>query len=224
MNLIIYTEPIDSHCVLSPDSAQPIQAIPGYDSNARPCQIFDLPEDLNDGWGAWLEISSPGKITLKLKGILFTDSSPTYPNTASLAVDDFPLSDIPTPEPIPDPLDPFQIIQNIFDSGEFDLSTKHGCGQFTEECCEQLHILNSRTWGHIKKEPAQNQFNSHAVDAVQCLVDVEGAMAGIYDIIQDSESLDAKPAFNYKEPPNPSLWMYPAPPIQFADIRQVKSK
>lgn len=84
--------------------------------------------------------------------------------------------------------------------------TEEGCGRFTEACCAALHEINPQ-WGHIKKVGAQNQFNGHAVDAIQLLA---GEQKGIYDIIVDSESPNAKPSFNRKGDPEPALFFFPA--------------
>jgi hypothetical protein len=86
-----------------------------------------------------------------------------------------------------------------------DLTTKEGCGRFTEACCAALHAVNP-LWGHIKKSGAQNQFNGHAVDAIQLLA---GEGNGIFDIIFDSESPSAKAQFIRKGDPEPALFLRP---------------
>jgi hypothetical protein len=65
-------------------------------------------------------------------------------------------------------------------------------------------------WGHVAKNPGQNQYHQHAVDAVMLLANAGNTGAGIYDIIYSSASPEAKPAFNYAGPPDYNLWLYPA--------------
>jgi hypothetical protein len=62
----------------------------------------------------------------------------------------------------------------------------------------------------VKKVGAQNNYNGHAVDALQLLKDTKDTKAGIYDIIFSSESPEAKIVFNRADDPAPNLWYYPA--------------
>ena len=101
---------------------------------------------------------------------------------------------------------PQDIINAVYQQGDFDLNTKDGCGKFTEACCDALHA-SDQMWGHIGKNPGQNQYNQHAVDALMLLA---GDGCGIWDIILDSESPNAQPSYSYKGEPVSELWHYPA--------------
>jgi hypothetical protein len=59
----------------------------------------------------------------------------------------------------------FEVVRRVFEDGRFDLSTKEGCGRFTEACAVALHRIDGE-FGHLRKRPAQNQYNGHAVDAL----------------------------------------------------------
>jgi hypothetical protein len=139
--------------------------------------------------------------------------------TAAFSADDFILADekeCPPPQP-PNPPQPsgspLDMINQMYATGKFNLATKSGCGLFTEACCKVLHENHSPSWGHLRKTGAQNQFNGHAVDAIQLLVPELNCEAFIYDIITDSESPNAHPALNVAGAPEPSLFLYPPKPI-----------
>jgi hypothetical protein len=117
----------------------------------------------------------------------------------------------PVPVPIPpqpDPTTPLGIIKQVYATGLYDLRTKEGCGKFTEACCTALHEKLSASYGHLRKSGAQNQYNGHAVDALQRLVPM--LESGVFDIIQSSESPEAKPAYNKAGDSEPDKWYYPA--------------
>jgi hypothetical protein len=161
----------------------------------------------------------------QVRGILILDGDDSF-----LRVDDVHFTEdkvCPDPAPVPPippqpplPKDPLDIIKAVYAAGHYDLSSKAGCGQFNEACVTALHNNHSDQWGHIQKFPPQNHWPEqpytpggkvHAVDANMLLEDApDGTKAGIYDIITDSESANAKPAFNFSGPPNPALWYYPA--------------
>lgn len=219
MKLIIFPTPLDAQCVLTHDSGWAIAGVPDTHPTGRPGQSFTIPPNTPNGWGARLTMGAAGKVGLNQKGILWLNDGMIYPWTpgqeAAFAADDFTLADLPAPIviPCPDPepnADPFTLIRGVYATGKHELLTKAGCGKFTEACCVELHNRHSLKWGHLRKSGAQNQYNGHAVDAVQLLVDVGDFKAGIYDIIISSESPDAKPACNWADPPNPSQWYYPA--------------
>jgi hypothetical protein len=67
----------------------------------------------------------------------------------------------------------------IFDQGdEFDRTNPMGRGAFTEECVRVLHGKDPN-WGHIRKNPGQNQYNGHAVDFIQYKRDDLAAAVGV---------------------------------------------
>ncbi len=212
--LIIFTTPLDAHCELRLDNGTALQGHPATHSTGRPGQGFTIPDGSPDGNGCQLTITAPKKVSLLQRGILMLDEVDSF-----ILMDDFHLADekvcpeIPPPQPPNPPVPgqtPLQIVLATYATGGFDLSTKTGCGKFTEACCTNLHVQNSQQWGHIKKSGAQNQFNGHAVDAIMLLLDSGPQAAGIYDLIVDSESPNARPALNYSGPPIQSLWYYPA--------------
>ena len=214
--MIIYPDPINSQCQLTSDSGWSIFGTVSTDGNNRPCQVFDIPDTTPNRWGCSLSITFDNKLPFSARGLLAHESL-----VWNFYLDDVKLLDVPppviiyVPEPTPpkppvNSSDPWSIIKSVYATGKFDLLTKESCGKFTEACCTSLHELNSPEWGHLKKHGAQNNYNGHAVDAVQLLTDVGSTTAGIYDIIQSSESPDAKPAFNWVGSPSPSDWYYPA--------------
>lgn len=223
--LYIFPKPIETVCSLSHDIAgwNVMSHAGAHPSNGAACQVFDLPDGTPDGNGATLTI--PGKKTPQVyHGVLYLH----MPTGAALLIDIFPPETIcPEPAPIPPippqpplPKDPFGIIKAVYATGHYDLSTKDGCGRFNEDCVTALHETHSAEWGHIQKFPPQNHYPEqpyvpggkvHAVDANMLLTDApDGTKAGIYDIVFDSESPNAKPAFNFKGTPESALWYYPA--------------
>lgn len=223
MKLFIFPDPNNATCILTTDDGKSYTGVADTHPTGRPGQSFNISESTPDGNGCLLEVMYGKKVTLRQRAILFLESSLIKP-LAMFAADDFKLVDEkvcpeipPTPVPIPpnpipppSDLSPEEIIHRRYATGKYNLKTKEGCGQFTEDCCEDLHIVDSDEWGHIKKSGAQNQYNGHAVDAIQLLHDTKETKAGIYDIIFSSESEDAKPVFNRAGDPNKSLWYYPA--------------
>jgi len=219
--LLIFPDPLNARCELRHDDGG-IVVIGVLDthSQGRKGQSFPIPIGLPQGHGARVFISSPGKVPLEQRGTLWYDDDtveiPFPEGGACLFTDDFKLQNIPTPtpNPIPVPEDPnrlpFDIIMGVYHSAVYDLTTKEGCGIFTQDCCTKLHQLHSPTWGHIRKTGAQNQYNGHAVDAIQILMSLSNCAAGIYDIIVDSEASGARPGFNRTDNANQSLWFYPA--------------
>jgi hypothetical protein len=208
--LIVFTDPPNALVQLIHDSGYSAVAIPVTHASGRPGQGISIPDTVPNNNGCELRISADGKVTLKQRAILIYNQSYAY-----LMTDDFYLSDTPSEVTPPNPpaegppnaQDPAGIINWVYASGSYDLSTHDGCGLFTEACTTALHDWNNQMWGHIKKTGAQNQYNGHAVDALQCLA---GPFAGIWDIVHDSVSPNATPAFNYKGIPDPALWYYPA--------------
>jgi hypothetical protein len=217
-NLTVYTTPLEARVQLQHDSQFAVDGVDGADSNNRPCKNISIPDGTPSGWGCRIVVTADKKISIIQRGILYEEEHAWY-----FLADDFILQDVPPPviiqppNPIPTPplfpSDPKGIIDLVYKIGKHDLSTKEGCGKFTEDCCKSLHDHHSKYWGHIRKSGAQNQFNGHAVDAVMLLSDsniTDNTEAGVYDLIIDSESPNAKPSFNFKHEPQPSLWYYPA--------------
>lgn len=215
-NLIIYPTPLESRCQLQHDAGWSVDAVTGYDTNGRPCQVFTIPSETHNRWGARLVITADKKISFMNRGLLVKDL-----DNWVFYLDDVTLADVPPPVivevPIPPPVipppaanDPLSIIKSVYATGLYNLTTMEGCGKFTEACCVELHNRNSLWWGHIKKVPPQTMYNGHAVDALQVLYDVGETQQGIYDIIISKASPNARPAFNRQGDAVPSLWYYPA--------------
>lgn len=206
----VFTTPSNALCQLSVDEGWSSMAIPATHPTGRLGQVFVIPDNIHDNQGASLTISSEGYTNLAFRGILtYADSQYAY-----MQCDDFVLvqnSVVPPPQPPltdgPASNSPEDIISWVFNKHTHDLATHEGCGEFTEECCDELHVRNNSTWGHIKKNPGQNQYNTHAVDALQCL---GGTYTGIWDIIHDSVSPNATWQFINKGPADPNLYCYPA--------------
>lgn len=224
---IFYPDPLDSTCKGIHDDFPTLtfQASPAVEPGGRVGQMFIFPENTPSGHGFRVIISNPTTIVVDdMKGVLYVDNGQvpmTYRSgsTAELILDDFKLPIITTPVPNPpNPtppgptpgMSPLEIVNATYAAGHYDLNTKDGCGKFTEDCCNNLHNLNDKDWGNIKKFPPQNNYNGHAVDAVMLLIDSGPTKAGVYDLIFSSESPQAHPVFNLAGPPNQSLWYYPA--------------
>ena len=226
--LIIFTSPESTIGILNLDNGTQSVSHPAVHSSGRKGIGFTIPTNSPQVNGCSLVLAADKKVPLTQRARLIIRDGGELSNgfpwdsssqTAALLTDDFILEDekicppCPEPTPIPPPEPdntPLELINDVYLNNNFDLSTKAGCGEFTEECCIELHEVHSIKWGHIKKFPPQNMYNGHAVDALMLLSDVGDIKAGIYDIIKSSESVDAEPAFNFKGPPEPSLWYYPA--------------
>lgn len=216
MRLVIYPNPIDAHCEFHHDSGITVIGTPVVDSNGRPGQTFELPDNTPSGWGARITISKPAYFDYSIRGIAYT-----FDDHWIFLADDFSLTKVPDPviveKPVPVevpppsyPKDAKGIIDLVYKVGHFDFLTKEGCGKFTEAVCEELHKNHSVNWGHIRKFGSQNNYNGHAVDAIQLLENTADVRPGVYDLIYDSESPNAKLQFIYKGEPDRTLWYYPA--------------
>jgi hypothetical protein len=209
-NFAFYPRPENSTTKLVSDDGFTGSSVPYTDpASGRKGQVVVVPDSVVSEHGATVTTEAAGFFPQRLRGflILRTDGQ------ARLQVDDWELTAVPVPvEPPPtDPnMNPLQVINYVYESTKPDLKTKEGCGQFTEDCCKELHDKMHNGWGHIRKEPAQNQWNGHAVDAIMLLVQSGGTAPGIYDIIYSTESPEAKPVFNLAGPSEPEKWYYPA--------------
>jgi hypothetical protein len=215
-DLFVFSTPAEAAVTLTLDSGPVINGAAAT-KNGRAAHLLSIPSG-TPGQGSTLRVSRDGFSPFEARGILVSPDA----GDAQFILDDIRLQPTPQPVvipgPIPDPIpdqfpttskDPETIINAIFASRAHNLATKEGCGRFTEACCAALHAVNPK-WGHIKKTGAQNQFNGHAVDAIQLL---EGEGNGIFDIIFDSESPNAKAQFIRKGNPDLTLFFFPAKPI-----------
>jgi hypothetical protein len=180
---------------------------PDTSPDDRFCYYFLVPQDVPNSQGAQLDVTAPNKVTVSVRGLLTFNGERAY-----LQGDDFTRVDVPAapptpepepPQPDPGPTDPLERINAIYATGQYDLATKSGCGMFTEAVAQDFHAFyfdRGQMWGHIKKTGAQNQYNGHAVDAVQNLY---GEDNGKWDIIVASVSSSAHPAFNEAGDANP---------------------
>jgi hypothetical protein len=212
-DLFIYSTPANARVTLSLDGGQVIVGAPGPANGRSDAHRLTIPAG-TPSQGAVLKVTLEGHESFQGRGVLVASSS----GDAQFMLDDVQLVPLPPAQPAkppitttvvppkPDPKNPQAIISAIFATGAHSLATKEGCGKFTEACCTALHEIDAG-WGHIRKNPGQNQFNGHAVDAIQLKA---GDGSGIYDIIENSESLGAKPAFMRKEDANQGLWFFPA--------------
>lgn len=210
MELYLYTTPLEADVELALDDGRVIPGVPCVANGRDDAHKLTLPADVTSQ-GAVLRVTCSGYGPFENRGIL-------NPSRPCFELDDVRLTPVdtstPEPEPGPDPnADPAAIIQAVYDLGDFNLATKAGCGLFTEACCTALHDQHSAMWGHIKKVEGQNQFNAHAVDAVMLMTQAGSTPPGGYDIIHNSVSVDASPAFNYAGVADGTLWYYPAAPL-----------
>ena len=217
--LIIFTDPSSAKGTLRLDNGIFLQSHDAVHSSGRKGIGFSIPEGAPNQNGCTLELTAIDKVGIKQRAILYLEPF------IGLLVDDYYMTDIIKPFPVPVPPNPnpepvlktpFQVIQAVYATGKYNLISKESCGLFTEACVTALHIGLSDNYGHLKKFGAQNQFNGHAVDAINLrtdYTDVNGAVskAGIYDIIIESESISAKPAYNHAEGEStPDNWYPPS--------------
>jgi hypothetical protein len=206
---VIYPTPVDATVTLTPDSGGSYTGVPYTHTSGRQGQVCYVSDGTPDEQGTTLNVSAPNYLPERLRGFLVLDAADEL---ARLEVDDvvLELAGAPAPTPPPAGSSPLDIINHVYATTQPQLWTLEGCGKFTEDCCDALHAQHSAYWGHVKKNPGQNQYQGHAVDAVMLALNVPGTAAGIYDIIYSSVSPEAKPAFNFAGPPEYDLWMYPA--------------
>jgi len=219
----IFPDPLEAYCLLKHDGGFVGSGVRNVDPSGRQGQVITIPDGVPDENGAELTVEMAGYVGMNVRGFLILRSD----GVARLQVDDYNLvpsgAVVDPPDPTgPDPYaNPLDILNQVFNSGSFNLSTASGCGLFMEAGCEELHKKMHPAWGHIKKNPGQNQFNGHAVDAIMLLVPSGGTAPGIYDCIQDSASPNAKLVFNYAGPVDNALWYYPAAPLGTKSLESV---
>jgi hypothetical protein len=211
-DLYIFVRNADHPTVrLAHDVGWSATAVPGTAPDDRPGFYISVPASVPANQGAQLDISAPNKITQSVRGLLTFIGDRAY-----LQCDDFTLADVPVAPPTPEPPEPQpppgpgpEVVNHLdritawYATGAYDLSTKSGCGTFTEKVADDFHAFyfdRGQMWGHIKKEGGQNQYNEHAVDAIQNLY---GEQNGKWDIIVSSVSASAHPAFNDAGEANP---------------------
>jgi len=202
--LYVYSTPAEADVSLTLDDGRTIPGDPCVANGREDAHRLTLPANTSIQ-GAVLRVWCDGYQAFENRGIL-------EPSEPCFKLDDIRLAPDPVPPtpPVRNPsLDPAALCQAIYEQGEYDLATKEGCGVYTEDCCTALFQQHWYGWGHIRKEPPQNMWNGHAVDALQLLTPAGGTDAGIYDIIWSTESPDAKPAWSHKGPPDLNLWYPP---------------
>lgn len=209
---VVFPDPLTAGVTLTPDaSGVPIAGAMYTDHDGRQGQVCQVPDGTPTGQGAALDIVAPGYVPAHVRGFLQLVDVPE--RIARLQVDDVNLTPAavdPEVPPVNPDASPFEIINHVYETTRPNLATVEGCGKFTEDCCTALHTDHSNAWGHVKKNPGQNQYNGHAVDALMLLGAAPDTSPGIYDIVFSSASPEAKPAFNYAGPPDYALWYYPA--------------
>jgi len=213
MELILYSQPVDNAIpTLRHDNGVIAVGEEGYDQAGNKCLVVHLPPDFTIGHGVTVEWAHPEYVIEPQHCKIIQETG----GKCWLLHDIWRLSQMvvvpPTePEPIPVPGEtPEEIIQYVYESTLPNLGTHEGCGEFTENVQTALSNSLSPLYGHISKTPGQNQYNGHAVDAIMLLMDFDGVVAGVYDIISNSVSDEARPAFNHVGPPDSNLWYNPA--------------
>jgi hypothetical protein len=221
----IYCSPLEARVTLRHDGGFVGVGVPNVDAGGRAGQFITIPDGVVDENGAEVTVECDGYTKMTVRGFLILRSD----GVARHQVDDYYLvpSDVVVDPPDPGTeqpnpnANPLDILNHVLNSGSFNLATASGCGLFMEAGCEELHKKMHPAWGHIKKNPGQNQFNGHAVDAIMLLVPSGGTAPGVYDCIQDSASPNAKLVFNYAGPVDNSLWYYPAAPLGTKSLESV---
>lgn len=217
---VVFPTPLDAVVTLSSDDGWTGTGIPYVDENGRQGQLITVASGVTNEHGATLSAMAQDRMDFRLRGFLLVGVGENK-DMARLQVDDFTMNEVPPPVVQPGPPvqpppiiagggSPEEICQQVYNTTHPNLMTKEGCGKYTEDCCDALHSQHSPSWGHIRKNAGQNQYNGHAVDALMLIVDVPGTASGIYDLIYSTESPDAKPTFNYVGQAVSSLWYYPA--------------
>lgn len=216
--LIIFPDPLTAQGILELGSGLKLNSHSViHQPSGRPAIGFAIPTGSANGHGARLTLFAAGRVTITQKAILWLRTNDDYypwvgPQTAAFAIDDFTLPLVPS-TPVDPPIgdkSPEEIIQAVYNTGLYNITTHDGCGQFTEACCTALHEQHSSSWGHIRKNPGQEQYNRHAIDAIMLLNAMPDCDRGIYDIIIQSQAPDAHPGFFFVSGPNATLWYYPA--------------
>jgi hypothetical protein len=211
MKCILYSQPVDNAIpTVTHDNGVVTRGGEGYDGAGNPCLIIDFPSNIPLNNGCAITWEHPDYVIEPQHCLLIQHTD----GKLWLLHDVWKLTPrVTEPEPGPSPVpgeSPEEIIQYVYESTHPNLSTHDGCGRFTEDVQTQLSNSLSPLYGHITKTPGQNQYNGHAVDAVMLLMDFGGVTAGVYDIIKDSVSPNAQPAFNWVGPPDSNLWFNPA--------------
>lgn len=107
----------------------------------------------------------------------------------------------------------FYILQRVYgDGSQWNLAegfqtAPNGRGAFTEAAVTAMHDVDAR-WGHIKKNPGQNQYNGHAVDAV-VYKNPDGVTGEIFDIVSGGAG-KIQWVFDSRDAAGLSKWYYPA--------------
>jgi len=101
-------------------------------------------------------------------------------------------------------------IKSVYDGGTWNLEEENeqasdGRGAFTGAVVNALNAQDP-AWGHIKKFGGQNQYNGHAVDAINWK-NPDGVTAEIYDIVSGSGGLIF--LFRGRDTNSLSLWRFP---------------
>ena len=214
----IYTTPPEATVTLSPDNLGMLTAVRQTAPNGRTdAHLIQLPSTYTQGAGGEMNVTCDGYVGVKHRG--FVIPNPT--GEARFQLDDIHLSPTPVAPPTPQPpdpgptpqppSDPLDVINAVHATGAYNLATKSGCGEFTEACAWELARTFGASWGHIMKDPGQNQYAGHAVDAIQSIY---GEYTGKWDIIVSSVSSSAHPAFNDAGEADPEKFQPAYPPDQ----------
>lgn len=131
----------------------------------------------------------------------------TVPDTSGGTSDDAQTPSLPPQAP-----NRMDILQQVLASKTWHLSNgdaydqtqPDGRGAFTEAAVAALHAADDR-FGHVKKNPGQNQYNGHAVDAIDWK-NPDGVTAEVYDILDGSGNLQW--GFQGRDANALSLWYF----------------
>jgi hypothetical protein len=103
----------------------------------------------------------------------------------------------------------FPIVQAVYATGLYDLTTHEGQAAFVDQVVIELHAKDAR-WGHLKKNPGQTQIHGHAEDAALYLSPNEGQSTAV-DFVAGAGGSNPTPAWQPDIPRySASDWMDPA--------------
>ena len=91
----------------------------------------------------------------------------------------------------------FPVVQQVYATGAFDLTSHDGQAAFTDAVVCALHQSDNR-WGHLKKHPGQTQIHGHAEDSA--LYHHAAGLLQSVDFVGSAGSSSAHPAWTPDQP------------------------
>lgn len=102
-----------------------------------------------------------------------------------------------------------QIVDQVYATGQFNLTTLQGCGNFTRAVAVPVHKADAR-FVMLKKKASRTHVvdNKGRLHGADVLLFVDGAKAIAIDIIGSSASPDAKPSWGPEKDPKTKQLIY----------------